>query len=113
MQIDIFSNDEEILTELGKRIKHARIKAELTQSELAKECGIAKSTIERIEKGESIQLLILIKILRSLNHLNGFENILPDTQTTPLEYLRQPAPKKRVRTKTNIQKKNFSWGDEK
>ncbi len=112
MRIDIFLNDEQILTELSQRIKHARIKSELTQSELAKECGIAKSTIERAEKGESIQLLILIKILRSLNHLNGLENILPDTQTTPLEYLRQPAPKKRVRTKSNTQNKKFNWGDE-
>ena len=113
MRIDTFANNQQILDELGERIKHARIKAGLTQNALADDCGVAKSTIERAEKGESIQLLILIKILRSLNFINRLETILPDTQATPLEYLQQQKVQKRVRTKASDKQNTFKWGDEK
>ena len=113
MRIDIFANDQQILVELGERIRHARIKTDLTQNALAEDCGVAKSTIERAEKGESIQLLILIKILRSLNLINRLESILPDTQATPLESLQHQKAQKRVRTKTSDKQNTFKWGDEK
>ena len=110
-----FKADSQILSELGSRLKIARIRAGLSQSELAKNSGVAKSTIERAEKGESIQLTNFIKLLRALNLLSGLETLLPSTEKTPMEYLQsseQELPK-RVHKQKQENKGGFVWGDEK
>ncbi|MBQ8014260.1 MAG: helix-turn-helix domain-containing protein [Treponema sp.] len=82
-----WQTDEQILIELGQRLKAARVRARLTQAELAKNSGVAKSTIERAEKGEGLQLLNLVKLFRALNMLSSLENLLPSSEPTPMEYL--------------------------
>ncbi|MCR5614448.1 helix-turn-helix transcriptional regulator [Treponema sp.] len=113
MRIDLFSNDAQILTELGSRLKHARLKLDMTQDDLAKNSGIAKSTIERAEKGQSIQFLSLIKILRSLNSIGSLETLLPETQASPLEIIKRTDLKKRVKQKNIPRSTAFTWGDDK
>ncbi len=114
MEIDYFTSDFNILVELGKRIKTARIRAEKTQEQLAKESGVAKSTIERAEKGESVQFLNVVKILRALNLLQNLETLLPSSQMTPIEYVEETPLPSRVRfsKKTANTKSTFKWGDE-
>lgn len=121
MKITHFLSDLQILTELGERIKTARVRTQWTQAELAKNSGVAKSTVERVEKGESIQFLNIIKIMRALNTLNTLDIMLPSTEKTPFEYLKEATTKKRYRVyKIENEKeimvaekpKPFKWGDD-
>ena len=113
MRIDLFANDQQILAELGERLRRARIRAELTQDALADSCGLAKSAVERAEKGENIRLLTLVKIMRTLNCVGALEGLLPEAEATPLEILRHSEQRKRVKAKTAAKNSGFKWGDEK
>ncbi|HEX6929299.1 MAG TPA: helix-turn-helix transcriptional regulator, partial [Gammaproteobacteria bacterium] len=58
--------DQAVLAELGRRLSHRRIEAGLTQEKLARESGVSKRTVERLEAGSSVQLTSLIRLLRTL-----------------------------------------------
>ena len=126
MKLTEFHTDEQILQELGTRLKTERIRQKMTQETFAKNCGVAKSTVERFEKGESVQLANLLKMLRTLHQLSGIELLLPVTEPSPMEYLYAKNPKeperyREVREKTpkygNSSKakdtENFIWGEDK
>lgn len=126
MKLTEFHTDEQILQELGTRLKTERIRQKMTQETFAKNCGVAKSTVERFEKGESVQLANLLKMLRTLHQLSGIELLLPLTEPSPMEYLYAKNPKeperyREVREKTPEygnsssvkDTKNFIWGEDK
>lgn len=126
MKLTEFHTDEQILQELGTRLKTERIRQKMTQETFAKNCGVAKSTVERFEKGESVQLANLLKMLRTLHQLSGIELLLPITEPSPMEYLYAKNPKeperyREVREKTpeygnssSVKNtKNFIWGEDK
>jgi len=89
MKISKLLADDAILTELGIRIAHRRLELQLTQAHLAEQAGVAKRTVERIEAGASAQMASLIRIFRILELLPNLELMLPDTQPSPMDLLRQ------------------------
>lgn len=126
MKLTEFHTDEQILQELGTRLKTERIRQKMTQETFAKKCGVAKSTVERFEKGESVQLANLLKMLRTLHQLSRIELLLPITEPSPMEYLYAKNPKeperyREVREKTpeygnssSVKNtENFIWGEDK
>ncbi len=82
-------SDNAVLTEFGKRIAGTRLNNNWTQAELANKAGVSKSTVEHIEKGQSTQLLNMIKILRALGFLNQFIGVIPELGPSPMELLMQ------------------------
>ncbi len=73
-------NDSEIIAELCRRIKDARIEQRLSQIDLAERAGLGIATIKRAEMGESVTLSTLICILRGLNRLHQLESVLFDAE---------------------------------
>ncbi|ATA23105.1 transcriptional regulator [Brenneria goodwinii] len=73
-------SEGEIITELCRRIKDARIQQRLSQVDLAERAGLGIATIKRAEMGESITLSSLLCILRGLNRLHQLEGILFDAE---------------------------------
>ncbi len=115
MKMTLTSTDDQLLKEFGERIKANRIRSGFTQEELAKQSGVAKRTIERAEKGESIQFLNVIKLLRALGHLDSLEVLLPSLEKTPFEYIKSPAVEKRQRYRHVAEKEpeyGFKWGED-
>lgn len=114
MKIDYIMDNSQILCEIGSRIKQARIRQQQTQAEFAKISGVSKSVLERVEKGESVHFLTVIKILRHLELLGNLENLLPESDSTPIEILRQKTEKKRQRVRKSddfATKSEWKWGD--
>ncbi|NCB02020.1 MAG: XRE family transcriptional regulator [Spirochaetia bacterium] len=108
--------DTALLTLLGKRITTTRIERNLTQSNLAKQAGISKRTLERMENGESVQLTTFIRILRVLELLHGINILLPPQSVQPLEMIKREG-KKRLRVvhprkEKDLTAKTWKWGDE-
>lgn len=112
MEIGIFESNEQILREIGIRIRIARIRSGRTQTQLAIESGVAKTTVERTEKGKSIQILNIIKLLRSLNALSGLETLLPSAEITPMEQLERKRIPQRIRIHKKSNNNLFKWGDD-
>lgn len=59
---------QEFYSELGKTIRYARLKQDLSQEDFAWKCGISTNSLGRIEcaKGE-IKLCTILKIFEELN----------------------------------------------
>jgi transcriptional regulator with XRE-family HTH domain len=73
-------SDSEIIVDLCRRIKDARIEQRLSQIDLAERSGLGIATIKRAEMGGSVTLSTLICILRGLNRLHQLEGVLFDTE---------------------------------
>jgi transcriptional regulator with XRE-family HTH domain len=115
MKIVTQTTPEAIIAELGIRLAHRRIELGLTQAEVAKQAGVGKRTIERIEAGEDTQLTTLIRLLRILDLTDHLDQLIPEATVSPIEMLKQQQPQLRQRAtpkrKTKSQK-SWKWGDE-
>lgn len=115
MSIDPLMSDAAILVELGRRLGRRRVDRNLTQAVLAKEAGVAKRTVERVEAGESTQVSSLIRILRVLGLLDSLDAAIPEAGPRPMDLLklrgkeRKRASAKAVRDEDGSR---WSWGDE-
>lgn len=89
MRINNELSDEAILDELGGRLAQRRIARSLSQAALAAEAGVAKRTVERIEAGESVQLVTLVRLCRVLDLMDGLNQWLPETGPSPMALLKE------------------------
>ena len=61
---------------------------EMTQSELAERSGVSMGTVVRLERGETVSVLLLISILRTLGVLENLETLLPELGISPMQLRR-------------------------
>ena len=106
--------DKAVLEHIGGRVRQLRLRKNITQSQLAKDSGVGKSTIERFEKGHSIQLTSLIRILRSFGKLEELLDLIPDQTASPMEMLMKEEPTKYRASRKKAPKEQgpWKWGDE-
>ncbi len=108
-------SDGATLKQIGSRIARYRLNRNLTQDVLAKEAGISKRTLHRIEHGQSTQLSNLIRVLRALNLLGNMEALIPEPAISPIQQVKiQGKRRRRASSSTNEQasKVPWSWGDD-
>lgn len=114
---EFFTTDAAVLEEIGNRLAHRRIETGLTQSELARQAGVGRSTVERLEAGNSTQVSSFIRVLRVLGLLEQFVALVPKRGPRPMDLLqakrkiRQRAAKK---TQPSAQKpaREWTWSDD-
>lgn len=105
----MFVSDAVILLEIGKRISLTRLNANITQKDLAKEAGISHRTLTRIEVGESVQFISIIRVLRALNMLDNLNLLVPETAESPLQKLKLKKQRQRASTQEQNLKKDSTW----
>ncbi|HVD03631.1 MAG TPA: helix-turn-helix transcriptional regulator [Candidatus Dormibacteraeota bacterium] len=88
MRIDEDSTDQVVLAEIGERLARLRLDHNLTQAEVAKEAGISKITVERMEAGRPAELRSLVRVLRVLGELAGLNQLIPERLPSPIDSLR-------------------------
>ena len=77
--------DKAIQTELGARVQRERLNRNQTQAELATKAGVAERTVRYLEGGRQTSLETLIRVLRALGKLDGFDALLPEPGVSPLQ----------------------------
>ena len=115
MKIDQSLTDATVLHEVGERLAQRRISVGLTQARAAAEAGLSKSTIARIERGESAQLSSFIRLLRTLDLLDRVEALVPDERAGPIELLRLKGKRRKRASTRRAAAKNdsgWTWGDD-
>lgn len=115
MQINKNLTDESVLAEIGGRISQRRIVLELTQAELARQAGVAKRTVERIESGASAQMISMIRIFRVLDLLQNLERMIPETSPGPMDLLKSKGKIRKRASKSNKpagDKTPWTWDEE-
>jgi len=104
-------SDLAIFSIIANFVKHHRLQQNKTQSELAKEAGINRSTLHELEHGKPTNALTLIQLLRALNQLSVIESFQINTQPSPLmlAQLAQKKNKRAVKPKSTTLKAKADW----
>lgn len=108
--------DEAVLAELGKRVLRLRLDRLWTQAEFARRAGIGKRTVERLENGESVQAVGLVRVMRALGLLETLDALMPEEAERPMELLKNKAKPRRRAYSPRSKKSDgatWLWEDEK
>ena len=100
---------------LGRRLARHRLNRNLTQSALAAQAGVSTLTVQRIERGHSLQATNLIRILRALGLLDNLDALVPEPAVSPIQQARMRG---RIRQRASSRPgkpeapAEWSWGAE-
>lgn len=97
MRFDKMSTNQELMQEIGRRLKQYRVQANLTQDEVAGLESLNVKTVSRAENGEDPKLSTLISILRALGRIQALESFLPDPLVSPMAITDSGKSRSRVR----------------
>ncbi len=105
-----------MLVELGERLAAARLGRNLTQLELARRAGVARSAVQQLEGGGAVTTTTLIRVLRELDALDALDALIPPPAPSPLAALRlRGRPRRRAgrsRSSAPAAEQPWRWGDE-
>src|SRR5271154_2534023 len=99
MHIDGLATEATVLAELGRRLERHRLERNWTQAELAAQAGLGQATVQRAERGQSVQMTSMIKLLRTLGLLSGLDLAIPESIDLPIAQLdrRERSVRRRAR----------------
>ena len=107
-------SDETLLSEIGSRLARRRLDRNLTQALLARQAGVSRPTIERMEGGASTQVTNLIRVLRVLDLLQNIDALIPPTVPSPIQQLRLSGKRRERASRKGLStppKRKWQWGD--
>ncbi|HZL47841.1 MAG TPA: helix-turn-helix domain-containing protein [Solirubrobacteraceae bacterium] len=119
MHFEELITDAAVLAELGRRLERHRRERNWTQAEMAAEAGIGQATVQRAERGKSVQMTSMIKLLRTLGLLAGLDLAVPESIDLPIAQLEREQRKIRRRARgrrggppAESADEPWTWGNE-
>jgi transcriptional regulator with XRE-family HTH domain len=94
-------SDLAILQKLGDFVKHHRMEQNKSQDQLATEAGVSRSTLSLLERGEKVNLITLIQVLRVLNQLQWLESFEIKPVISPMTYIKLQKKHERQRIRNS------------
>ena len=84
MKIENSLSDDALYAEIGDRVRFARIQSRIKQADFADRCGISRSALIKLEKGDGgTRLSTFLAVIRQLGALHSFDVFLPERQISP------------------------------
>jgi transcriptional regulator with XRE-family HTH domain len=99
MRIGLLTTDAAVLAELGRRLARHRLERNWTQAQMADQAGVGQATVQRAERGESVQMTSMVKLLRTLELLGGLDAAVPESVELPIARLERE--QRRVRRRAS------------
>ncbi|MDR7131025.1 transcriptional regulator with XRE-family HTH domain [Algoriphagus sp. 4150] len=94
-------SDTAILYQLGRFVKHHRMDQNKSQEQLATAAGISRSTLSLLERGEKVNLITLIQVLRVLDKLQWLESFEVKKTISPIDYIKLQKKHERQRIRNS------------
>ncbi len=102
-------SDNVILEMMCLYIKNNRLEQNITQSQLAINAGINRSTLVELEKGSRVNIITYIQLLRALNLLDVIKHFEFEQHISPIKLAElEQAKRKRASKVPIVVKKNKS-----
>ena len=95
-------SDERLALMLGEYIKHHRIEKNWSQDELGVRAGLSRPTISLMERGKSMNLNSIIKVLRVLELLYLFDALKITQIVSPIEMLKKQEKQRKHSSKKRV-----------
>lgn len=91
----------ELVRMLGSRFKDYRLKANMTQKEVAEMAGLSVLTIHRFENGmvTNISLTTFLLLMKAVGSINDLNDLMPEQPESPYLYKENNRKMQRVRHK--------------
>ncbi len=83
-----FNTDDEIVLELGNRLRTIRLQRNLTVAEVATKAGINRNTVLNAERGKNPRLNTVVKLLRVYERLESLNGFIEPPSISPLQLVR-------------------------
>ncbi|WP_130836200.1 helix-turn-helix transcriptional regulator [Lachnoclostridium sp. Marseille-P6806] len=115
MKISFYSSTEEVLSELGSRIRAARISLPATQKEMAELTNLSQRTISNLETGKDVSFSTVIDVLRALGKLQSLELMIPEQGPRPSQLAALGKPRERASRRKSAEAETpsaWKWGDD-
>jgi putative transcriptional regulator len=99
MSVITYTNTtEEVMAELGRRVRDFRLQQNLTVAEVALKAGLSVSAISNIENGRNPRLESIVRALRVLGRLESLDAFLPPPLVSPIQLAQlKGRPRRRAR----------------
>lgn len=81
-------SDTAVLAEVGQRVRQERLNQNTEQAVLARQAGISRRTLQRLEAGGVSTLATMLRVLRALGKLNAIDAFLPPPGISPIQLAR-------------------------
>ena len=104
-------SDKALVETIGGFVQHHRLNQNKSQSIVAKDAGISRSTLSLLERGEKISLSSLLQVLRVLDLLYIMDVFKVSNEISPIEYVKlQKNKRQRARNKSKNSNLNEDLG---
>ena len=103
-------SDKALAEHIANFVKHHRMEQNKTQENVAGEAGISRSTLSLLERGESVTVSTLIRVLRVLDQLQVMDAFRIQKQISPIKLAKMEQEKrKRARGKKQKTQPESDW----
>ena len=104
-------SDKSLLEQFGEYVRHHRLRQNKTQTEVAKNADISRSTLSLLERGETVTTTTLVKVLRVLNQLSIMDIFRVEQEISPIEVIKaQKKERQRARKSDNqVNEPDSNW----
>lgn len=92
---------EEVLREIGARLRNYRLQQNLGIVDVARRSGLNRNTVLNAESGKDPRLSTLVGLLRVYGRLEALESFLPTPTISPLQIIASERPRQRARRPRN------------
>jgi Predicted transcriptional regulators len=78
----------ELVRLLGSRFKEYRMRANMTQKEVAEQAGLTVYTVQKFESGTAgnVSLGTFLLLLKTIGQIDGLDELLPNLPESPYLY---------------------------
>jgi transcriptional regulator with XRE-family HTH domain len=82
-------NPDELLADLGERLKQRRLAAGIKQETLADKAGVSRRAVIELEAGRGSTLQTLARVLKAMDLGDNLAALVPVPRVSPMAMLRQ------------------------
>ena len=102
-----------LMRDLGNRLEKFRLSQNLRQEDVAREAGISRITVGKLEGGEGVSLETFLRVMRALGLSDRILNMVPDASISPMQVKTDGTSQRQRARRADPDKASapWTWGD--